>query len=230
MRPDGTGRSRVLITQIWFPQASAKVEARYEFHGDGTVARILLDGEGSPFDGGDNVAPLDRVDLYDAPDITSGPSTQLRAGERYDVALRPAGWLQVRLPGQKDAAALKWLRYVDLVIDRHGLAPSAQETLRRRTGRPAELKSFRRRLARGLAALAAFVALAALILAAVGCWRPPVPPTWPWCWAIRSRPTASPRHAWPRAWTAPMTATPPRNAASCSSAAAWTRPAPTKPP
>lgn len=70
---------------------------------------------------------LDRVDLYDAPDITSGPSTQLRAGERYDVvALRPAGWLQVRLPGQKDAAALKWLRYVDLVIDRHGLAPSAQ--------------------------------------------------------------------------------------------------------
>ena len=45
---------------------------------------------------------LDRVDLYDAPDITSGPSTQLRAGERYDVvALRPAGWLQVRLPGRK---------------------------------------------------------------------------------------------------------------------------------
>ena len=42
------------------------------------------------------------------------------------VALRPAGWLQVRLPGQKDAAGLKWLRYVDLVIDRHGLAPSAQ--------------------------------------------------------------------------------------------------------
>ena len=27
---------------------------------------------------------------------------------------------------QKDAAGLKWLRYVDLVIDRHGLAPSAQ--------------------------------------------------------------------------------------------------------
>ena len=127
MRPDGTAVPVSWITQIWFPQASAKVEARYEFHGDGTVARILLDGEGSPFDGGDNVAPLDRVDLYDAPDITSGPSTQLRAGERYDVvALRPAGWLQVRLPGQKDAAALKWLRYVDLVIDRHGLAPSAQ--------------------------------------------------------------------------------------------------------
>lgn len=127
VRPDGTAVPVSWITQIWFPQASAKVEARYEFHGDGTVARILLDGEGSPFDGGDNVAPLDRVDLYDAPDITSGPSTQLRAGERYDVvALRPAGWLQVRLPGQKDAAALKWLRYVDLVIDRHGLAPSAQ--------------------------------------------------------------------------------------------------------
>ena len=61
-----------------------------------------------------------------------------------------------------------------------------RETLRRRTSRPAELKSFRRRLARGLAALAAFVALAALILAASACWRPPVPPTWPWCWAIRS--------------------------------------------
>ena len=79
MRPDGTAVPVSWITQIWFPQASAKVEARYEFHGDGTVARILLDGEGSPFDGGDNVAPLDRVDLYDAPDITSGPSTQLRA-------------------------------------------------------------------------------------------------------------------------------------------------------
>ena len=108
MRPDGTAVPVSWITQIWFPQASAKVEARYEFHGDGTVARILLDGEGSPFDGGDNVAPFDHVDLYDAPDIANGPSTQLRAGERYDVvALRPAGWLQVRLPGQKDAAGLK---------------------------------------------------------------------------------------------------------------------------
>lgn len=50
-----------------------------------------------------------------------------------------------------------------------------RETLRRRTGRPAELKSFRRRLARGLAALAAFVALAALILAAVGLLAPAGP-------------------------------------------------------
>ena len=57
VRPDGTAVPVSWITQIWFPQASAKVEARYEFHGDGTVARILLDGEGSPFDGGDNVAP-----------------------------------------------------------------------------------------------------------------------------------------------------------------------------
>ena len=79
VRPDGTAVPVSWITQIWFPQASAKVEARYEFHGDGTVARILLDGEGSPFDGGDNVAPFDHVDLYDAPDIANGPSTQLRA-------------------------------------------------------------------------------------------------------------------------------------------------------
>ena len=50
-----------------------------------------------------------------------------------------------------------------------------RETLRRRTSRPAELKSFRRRLARGLAALAAFVALAALILAAVGLLAPAGP-------------------------------------------------------
>ena len=104
VRPDGTAVPVSWITQIWFPQASAKVEARYEFHGDGTVARILLDGEGSPFDGGDNVAPLDRVDL-DAPDITSGPSTQLRAGERYDVVALPAGWLQVRLPAERRRGA-----------------------------------------------------------------------------------------------------------------------------
>ena len=114
------------ITQIWFPQASAKVEARYEFHGDGTVARILLDGEGSPFDGGDNVAPFDHVDLYDAPDIANGPSTQLRAGERYDVVAcgRRAG-CKCACPGRKTPRGSR-LRYVDLVIDRHGLAPSAQ--------------------------------------------------------------------------------------------------------
>ena len=40
VRPDGTAVPVSWITQIWFPQASAKVEARYEFHGDGTVARI----------------------------------------------------------------------------------------------------------------------------------------------------------------------------------------------
>ena len=61
--PRRHGRSRVLDHADLVPQASAKVEARYEFHGDGTVARILLDGEGSPFDGGDNVAPFDRRSL-----------------------------------------------------------------------------------------------------------------------------------------------------------------------
>ena len=127
VRPDGSAVPVSWTTQVWFPQASAKVDAQYEFHGDGTVARILLEGEGSPFDGGDNVAPFDRVDLYDAPDITSGPSAQLRAGERYDVvALQPAGWLRVRLPGRQGGAALKWLRYADLVTGRHGKTSPAQ--------------------------------------------------------------------------------------------------------
>ena len=94
MRPDGTAVPVSWITQIWFPQASAKVEARYEFHGEWTANAARRRRQRGALD----------VDL-DAPDIANGPSTQLRAGERYDVvALRPAGWLQVRLPGQKDAA------------------------------------------------------------------------------------------------------------------------------
>ena len=126
MRPDGTAVPVSWITQIWFPQASAKVEARYEFHGDGTVARILLDGEGSPFDGGDNVAPLDRVDLMTRPTSRAAHrrSCAPASGMTWWRCGRRAGCK--RLPGQKDAAALKRLRYVDLVIDRHGLAPSAQ--------------------------------------------------------------------------------------------------------
>ena len=104
-----------------------------------------------------------------------------------------------------------------------------RETLRRRTSRPAELKSFRRRLARGLAALAAFVALAALILAAVGLLAPAGPADVAVVLGNTVAPDGQPSPRLAARLTAPMTATPPRNAASCSSVAAWTRPAPTKP-
>ena len=124
--PRRHGRSRVLDHADLVPAGKREGRGPVRVHGDGTVARILLDGEGSPFDGGDNVAPSTASISMTRP--TS------RAAHRRSCA--PASgmtwWRCGRRAGCKCACraerrrGARWLRYVDLVIDRHGLAPSAQ--------------------------------------------------------------------------------------------------------
>ncbi|MNQ14706.1 hypothetical protein D3C85_276630 [compost metagenome] len=123
LRPDGTAHATSWTTQALFGLETAQAELTYRFRDDGSVAGIDIDGEGSPLEGG--VVPVGRLDLYDAPDVNARPAMTAAQGERLDVvALRPLGWLQVRYARQSGGEVLKWVRYGDLRVDKHGYTPA----------------------------------------------------------------------------------------------------------
>ncbi|CUR67321.1 hypothetical protein [Achromobacter xylosoxidans] len=129
LRANGTARPERWTTQALFDLEDKPFELSYGFNEDGTVARIQIDGEGSPLDG-DSRVPFDRIDLYDAPDVKALSTQTAKAGDRLDVvALRPQ-WLQVRYPAGGADAPLKWVRYADLKIDKYAYAPQQRMPMR----------------------------------------------------------------------------------------------------
>ncbi|PJM71087.1 hypothetical protein [Achromobacter ruhlandii] len=122
LRADGTARPLRWTTQALFDLEDTAFDLTYGFHEDGAVADIAIDGDGWPLDG-DGTVPFDRLDLYDAPDVQALSARAAKAGDRLDIiALRPH-WLQVRLAGADADAPAKWVRYADLLIDKHRYAP-----------------------------------------------------------------------------------------------------------
>ncbi|MFY0478377.1 XAC2610-related protein [Achromobacter marplatensis] len=129
LRPDGTARATSWGTQALFGLESQAAEVTYRFREDGAIARIEIEGEGSPLEGG--TVPVSKLDLYDSPDVNARPTMTVAENEHLDVvALRPPDWLQVRAPGKTAGDVLKWVRYGDLRVDKHRLAvPSPQAGL-----------------------------------------------------------------------------------------------------
>lgn len=129
LRPDGTARATSWATQALFGLESQAADVTYRFREDGTIARIEIEGEGSPLEGG--TVPVSTLDLYDTSDVNARPAMTVAENEHLDVvALRPPDWLQVRAPGKAAGDVLKWVRYGDLRVDKHRLAvPSPQSGL-----------------------------------------------------------------------------------------------------
>lgn len=122
LRPDGTAHATSWSTQALFGLENAQADLTYHFREDGSVASIDIEGEGSPLEGG--TVPVSRLDLYDTPDVNARPSLTAAEGEHLDVvALRPRDWLQVRYARKSGGDVLKWVRYGDLRVDKHGYQP-----------------------------------------------------------------------------------------------------------
>lgn len=113
LRPDGTARATSWSTQALFGPEDAPAELTYHFREDGSIARIEIEGEGSPLE--DGIVPVSKLDLYDTPDENASPTMTAAKGERLDVvAIRPRDWLQVRYASKTAGEVLKWVRYGDL--------------------------------------------------------------------------------------------------------------------
>lgn len=126
LRPDGTARATSWTTQALFGLDNEQAELTYRFREDGGVARIEIEGEGSPLEGG--TVPVGKLDLYDTPDVNARPAMTAAQGEHLDVvALRPSNWLQVRYASKTAGEVLKWVRYGDLRVDKHQLAAPAPQ-------------------------------------------------------------------------------------------------------
>ncbi|MFD4837491.1 XAC2610-related protein [Achromobacter sp. NPDC058515] len=123
LRPDGTARAASWTTQALFGLESAHADLTSHFREDSSVARIDIEGEGSPLDGG--AVPVGRLDLYDTPDVNARPAMSAAEGEQLEVvALRPRDWLQVRYASKSAGKVLKWVRYGDLRVDKHRYQPA----------------------------------------------------------------------------------------------------------
>nr|WP_220805599.1 SH3 domain-containing protein [Achromobacter sp. UMC46] len=126
LRPDGTAHATTWTTQAQFGLENEPAELTYRFREDGAIARIDIEGEGSPLEGG--TVPVGKLDLYDTPDVNDRPAMTAAEGEHLDVvALRPRDWLQVRYTSKTAGEVLKWIRYGDLRVDKHQLAVPAPQ-------------------------------------------------------------------------------------------------------
>lgn len=124
LRPDGTARATSWTTQALFGLESVAADITYLFREDGTTDRIEIEGEGSPLE--DGTVSVSKLDLYDTPDVNAHPTLTAANGDHLDVvALRARDWLQVRYASQTAGEVVKWVRYGDLRVDKHALAPSA---------------------------------------------------------------------------------------------------------
>lgn len=129
LRADGTARPVRWMSRARFDLEDASFDVNTRFDDQGAVARIQIDGEGSPLDG-DSRVPVSRLDLYDAPDVKAPATQTAQAGEPLEVvALRPQ-WLQVRYPAGQADAPLKWVRYADLKIDKYAYVPQQRLPMR----------------------------------------------------------------------------------------------------
>lgn len=124
LRPDGTAHATSWTTQALFGMESEPAELTYRFREDGAVERIDIEGEGSPLE--DGTVSVSKLDLYDTPDVNARPTLHALDGEHLDVvALRQRDWLQVRYASKTAGEVVKWVRYADLRVDKHALAPPA---------------------------------------------------------------------------------------------------------
>lgn len=126
LRPDGSARATSWTTQALFGLESTVADITTHFAEDGSPQRIDIEGEGSPLDGG--TIPVSQLDLYDTPDVNAPPALTAASGDTLEIAaLQAPDWLQVRYASKTAGHVVKWVRYADLRVDKHALAPRQGE-------------------------------------------------------------------------------------------------------